>query len=112
MPGGNLGMLLAQSERRPASGHMREKARRAILDLRLITEADIVTHRSFLAQVLFILDTLAFEMNETDQLPNHAVSGLICNGGGLSYAPQDGAYISHLSCTMDFSVKEAAWANL
>ncbi len=108
MPGQNLGRLLPAATR-TASGFMREQARKSQLVIRVITESDIAAHRLFVAQILYLLDTLGLAMNDGDKLPNHAVSGLICNGGTLDYSPEDGSYVSLLNCDLTFSVKTAAW---
>lgn len=112
LPGQNKGMLRPVPSVRTASGFLREKARRSQLVIRVVTEANIATHRSFVAKILYLLDTLGYEMNAGDKLPNHAVGSLICNGGNLDYSPEDGSYVSLLNCDLDFSVKEASWDTL
>ncbi len=113
MPASALGFLKPAAGRRAASGHLREQARRATLVLQLITAADIAVHRSFIAQIQFALDTLGFDMNATDKLPNHAIAMVKCTGGSSpTYTPEAGTFSTSLTADIEFSVKAAAWAAL
>ncbi len=112
MPGAALGYLLPATDVPVRCGFLREKARRANLILTLVTAPEITVHRAYVARTLFLLDTLGLAMNATDDMPYHAVQSVKCNGGSLSLNPESGAYETTLTCDVDFSVKEAAWAGL
>lgn len=109
MPGAALGFLYPEASRPVRSGFMREKARKAALSIFVVTEANITTHRAYLARVLYLLDTLGYDMNATALMPYHAVQSVKVNGGSLSDDATTGAYTTTLNCDLDFSVKEAAW---
>jgi hypothetical protein len=109
MPGAALGRLLPIPGRRVASGHLPEQARRATLVVQVITEADIVIHRVYLAQVNYFLDTMAYRANQTGKMPNHYIGGLKNNGGSLEYKPEAGNFHSTLNYDVDFSVNTNAW---
>ena len=111
-PGASKGILVAQAGRRVTSGHLREKARAATLDVNLITEPDIVKHRAFVARILFLTDTLAHDANETKSLTNHFLQSIRCQGGSLSYNGEEGHYQTSLVFDVDFSVQETAWPAL
>lgn len=112
MPGAALGFLRPEPSRIARCGFLREKARKAALSVFVVTEANIATHRAYLARVLFLLDTLGFDMNATALMPYHSVQCVKVNGGSLSDDPTTGAYTTTLNCDIDFSFKEAAWAAL
>lgn len=115
LPGQNLGRLLpvvladGETRRRNANGFLREQARRSQLVIRVITESDIAVHRTFVAEILYLMDTAGHDMNAGDKLPNHAVSGLNCTGGTLETKAEEGSYMSVFMFDLDFSVKTAAW---
>lgn len=111
--GPSAGMLRAESGRRAAAGHLREKCRRCTLHVNVVTEPDIVKHRSFVATVLFIADSLAYEVNETETLTNHFVQRIACTGeSGRTYNAEDGQFETQLSFEVDLSVQEYAWTAL
>lgn len=112
MPGAALGFLRPSAGLPARSGFLREKARKAALSVFVVTEAKIVTHRAFLARVLFLLDTLGYQMNETGLMPYHSVQMVKVNSGSLSDDPETGAYTTTLHCDIDFSFKESAWTAL
>lgn len=112
LPGANLGFLLPATGKPARCGFLRDKARKANLSIMVVTEASIVTHRSFLARAIYVIDTLGYEMNATALMPYHSVQCVKCNGGNLSDKFEEGAFTTTLNCDIDFSVKEAAWAAL
>lgn len=108
--GASKGILRAQSGRRPAAGHLREKARTCTLHVNVVTDPDIVKHRAFVSTVLYIADTLAYEINETGSLTNHFVQRVSCTGeSGRAYNAEDGQFETHLAFEIDLSVQEYAW---
>jgi hypothetical protein len=111
-PGSNLGLLYPVSGRRVAAGHLREQARRAMLTLTIVTKDSILEHRAFVAQVLYIADTLAYEATNSRLLVNHNLSSLRCTGGTAGYRPQDGVMETLLNFDLDFAVQVAAFAAL
>lgn len=111
-PGASRGMFVPKAGRRVAAGVLREKARAAQLHMAVITKPDIVEHRAYLAQVLFLCDTLAYDANQTDTLTNHALQSIKCQGGQLDYKAEDGVFQTDLMFDVDFSVQEQKWAEL
>ena len=109
MPGAALGFLRSEPSRIARCGFLREKARRATLSIFVVTEANVVTHRAFLARTLFVLDTIGYEMNKTALMPYHSVQSVKVNSGSLSDDATTGAYTTTLNCDLDFSFKEATW---
>ena len=112
MPGAAMGFLLPDSARVCRSGFLREKARNASLHLLAITSAEIQIHRAYVARLLYAVDTLGFDMNETALMPYHAVQMVKCNGGGMNHNPEDGSFETTLTCDVHFGIKESAWADL
>lgn len=112
MPGASKGRLLPVAGRRVAAGHLPEQARNANLIVRVITAAEIIVHRVYLAEVIYRLDTMAHAANATGKMPNHFLGGLRNNGGSLEYKASEGNFESTLNCDLDFSVKTTAWNNL
>jgi len=108
-PGAAKGMLRAQADRKTTFGHMREKARMASLQMRIITAPQVVAHRAFVAQVLFLCDTLAADVNNTKSLTNHNLQSVRCSGGSVGYKPEDGDFETTLNFDVEFSVQEYAW---
>ena len=112
MPGASLGFLLPEYGKPARCGFLREKARMANLSVLVVTEPSITVHRAFVARTLYVLDTLGWAMNETDDMPYHKVQHVKCNGGSLTHKPGDGSYQTSLDCEIKFSVLETAWADL
>lgn len=118
LPGAAKGILRPATGVRAASGFLREKARNASLTLRLVTEANIVAHRAYVARVLFLVDSLGADANAAEdaegykKLLYHRIGGLRCNGGTLDDAPEQGTLQTLLNCDLDFSVLDSAWALL
>lgn len=112
MPGANKGILRAEDGRRVAAGYLREWARTSSLVLAVITEADIIQHRAYLAKILYLLDTLAYDVSGTETLQNHAIQSIKCLGGSIAYKSEEGNYQTTLNNELEFSVQTTAWALL
>lgn len=110
-PGANGGRLHTTpvNGRRKNSGHRRDQARQSTLVIRCVTEANIVQHRAYIAQVLAIIDTLAHAVNQTGKMPLHVADSLTCNGGDALYKDTEGLFNSNLNCTVNISVNANAW---
>lgn len=111
-PGASRGMLVPKAGRRVTSGVLREKARSASLHMALITGPNIVTHRAFLAKVLFLSDTLAYDANNTETLLNHCIQSIKCQGGQMNYKSEEGAFQTDLAFDVEISVQESKWDEL
>jgi len=116
LPGASKGFLLPVAGRhRAAPGFLREQVRNASLTLRLITAANIVEHRAYVARVLFYVDTLGLDANAAvdaegaSKMPYHRIGCVMCNGGTLDYKPEEGNIETVLNCSVDFSVLDGAW---
>lgn len=111
-PGPGKGILRPAAGYRITSGHLREKAWACSLMISVITAAEILVHRAYLARVLFLCDTLAHDANATRLLTHHFLQSIRCQGGTVGYHPQDGNFETQLTFDVDLSVKEDAWDSL
>lgn len=111
-PGAARGFFVPQAGRRVAAGHLREKANQATLSMDVITEPDIVKHRAFLARILFLSDTLAYDATQTETLTNHYLQAIKRTSGDTSYEAEDGHFRTRLTFDVDLSVQENKWPEL
>lgn len=107
--GSNMGNLRASNRVRPASGFLREQARRSNLMVSIITDAELIPHREYYTTILFLLDGIGSTINEFYPPEFHAIGGIKVTGGQQSYTPQGGLFKSTINCDVDFSVLEIAW---
>lgn len=111
-PGAGLGQLRAHTARPCAAGHREEQARRSTLSVLVLTKADPIEHRAFVAQVQYVVDTLAHRANNTRRLTKHRLSAVRQVGGTAGYTTERGVIETMLNCEVDFSVQTTAWADL
>lgn len=107
-PATAAGRLKPASDKLIAGGNLREQAYTATMNVRVITEANVATHRAFLAEVQYLCDAIVPALFATDLMPYHRVARVQATGGSVDYTPQDGIYNTQLTYEIEFSVLASA----
>lgn len=106
------GILLPKMGVEAAAGSSYALNRTGELTLATITLPNVIQHRAYVAQLLFIADTLALTMNNSGLLKHIVIDSLMISDCAPDYEPQEGDYKSNITCAIEFSIKKASLEQL
>ena len=112
IPGAGLGHLRPRTDNvasRITPGFLRDNSHRANMILWVVTRADILEHRAYIAQVRCLLEVIAFEANASGKMAHHTIQTFKVTGEQPASKAGEGIIEATINCELEFSVKESAW---